>query len=83
MTDFMYHEMFLPASFVFVDRKSLERQSAPFLKATFGKWQFSMPLSRINQKKATAFKMMNFAEITCAKAAIKVALKTAKWRKNT
>jgi len=45
-----------------------------FLKATFGKWQFSVPLSRINQKKATAFKMMNFSEITCAKVAVKVAL---------
>ena len=28
MTDFMYHEMFLPASFAFGDWKSLERQSA-------------------------------------------------------
>ena len=69
MTDFMYHEMFLPANFVFRGRKSLECQSVPFLKATFGKWQFSMPLSRVNPKKATAFKMMNFAEITCAKVA--------------
>ena len=55
----------------------------PLFKGNFWKVAVFHATFKNQSKKATAFKMMNFAEITCAKAAVKVALKTAKWRKNT